>query len=269
KHLGALAMTEPGGGSDLAGSVRTTAQRQNGHWIINGHKAWITNAKFAPVIIVLCRTNPEAGVRGFSLILVEPETEGVTLAKPEAKMGLNGSPTQQIVFDNVCVPVDNLLGEEGRGFYQVMETLDGGRITIGALSIGLAQAAYDAALAYARQRRAFGRPIGQFQAIQWMIADAAVELEAARLLVHKAAWLKDQGQPFSKLAAAAKLKASEIAEKVCFNALQIHGAYGYSREFPVERIYRDQRLMAIGEGTSEILRMVIARHELGDLDGHA
>jgi alkylation response protein AidB-like acyl-CoA dehydrogenase len=261
-YLGALALTEPAGGSDLVGGVRTTAHLQDGAWVVNGHKAWITNARYAPVIIVLCRTDPEAGARGFSMILVEPDAEGVMLAKPESKMGLNGSSTQQITFDNVRVPAENLLGEQGRGFHQTMQTLDSGRIMIGALSLGLAQAAHEAALAYARERQAFGGPIAQFQAIQWMVADAAVEIEAARLLVWKAAWLKDRGQAFTKQAAAAKLKASEVAEKVCFHAIQIHGAYGYSREFPVERIYRDQRLMSIGEGTSEILRMVIARHEL-------
>ncbi len=266
-YLGALALTEPAGGSDLAGSVRTTARLEDGRWVINGQKAWITNARHAPVIIVLCRTEAEATssrpTRSFSLILVEPDREGVTLGKPEAKMGLHGSCSQMVTFDNVRVPADHLLGERGRGFHQAMATLDGGRILIGALSLGLAQAAYEAALAYARQRHAFGRSIAQFEAIQWMVADAAVELEAARLLIWKAAWLKDQGEDFSRVAAAAKLKASEVAEKVCFHAIQIHGAYGYSREYPVERLYRDQRLMSIGEGTSEILRLVIARHELG------
>jgi alkylation response protein AidB-like acyl-CoA dehydrogenase len=267
-HLGAVALTEPAGGSDLVGSVRTTACLEGDQWVINGHKAWITNAKYAPVITVLCRTEPEAGTHGFSLILVEKEAEGVSLGRPEPKMGLNGSPTQQITFENVRVPAEHLLGEQGRGFHQAMQALDSGRVMIGALSIGLAQAAYEAALEYARQRQAFGRPIAQFQAIQWMVADAAVEIEAARLLVMKAAWLKDQGEEFTKAAAAAKLKASEVAEKVAFHAIQIHGAYGYSREFPVERIYRDQRLMAIGEGTSEILRLIIARHELKELAPH-
>jgi alkylation response protein AidB-like acyl-CoA dehydrogenase len=263
-YLGALALTEPNAGSDLAGGVRTNAYQEDGCWVINGHKAWITNPQFAPVINVLVRTEAEAGTRGFSMILVEPDREGVTIQKPESKMGLKGSPTQQITFENVRVPLSNTLGEEGKGFYQTMQTLDGGRITIGALSVGLAQAAFEASMKYAQQREAFGRPIAQFQAIQWMIADAEVEIEAARTLVMKAAWLKDQERDFTKAAAIAKLKASEVAEKVCFNAIQIHGSYGYSAEFPVERIYRDQRLMTIGEGTSEVLRIVISRRALQD-----
>ena len=259
--LGSLALTEPNAGSDLR-AARTTAQRHGDEWVINGHKAWITNPKFAPVIVTHCRTEHGDGSTTYNMILIEPGTPGVTLQKPEKKMGLKGSPTQQIVFDNVRVPAENLLGEENRGLYQVLQTLDSGRISIGALSVGLAQAAYEAAIQYAQQREAFGQPIAQFQAIQWMLADAEVEIEAARLLVMKAAWLKDQGRDFSKAAAIAKLKASEVAEKVAFSAIQIHGSYGYSAEFPVERIYRDQRLMTIGEGTSEIQRLVIARKVL-------
>jgi butyryl-CoA dehydrogenase len=181
-------------------------------------------------------------------------------------MGLKGSPTQQITYDECRVPLSNLLGEEGRGFHQTMETLDSGRISIGALSVGLAQAAYEQAVKYARQREAFGQKIANFQAIQYMIADAAMEIDAARLLVYRAAWLKDQGKQFSKEAAMAKLFASEVAERVAHNAIQIHGSYGYSAEFPVERIYRDQRLMTIGEGTSQIVRMVIARRALEEFD---
>lgn len=260
--LGSLALTEPGAGSDLAGGVRTKATYKDGCWTIEGHKAWITNPKYTPVIVTLCRTDPEAGTRGFSMLLVEPGMEGLKIEKPEKKMGLKGSPTQQILYDRVQVGDEYVLGEVGRGFQQTMQVLDGGRITIGALSIGLAQAAYEAAIRYAQEREAFGKPIAQFQAIQWMLADAEVEIEAARLLVYKAAWLKDQGRDFSKAAAIAKLKASEVAEKVAFNAIQIHGSYGYSAEFPVERIYRDQRLMTIGEGTSEIQRLVIARKVL-------
>jgi butyryl-CoA dehydrogenase len=258
--LGALALTEPNAGSDLRG-IKTTAQPTGDGWVINGHKAWITNPKHAPVIVTHCRTDEDGATR-FNMILIETDRPGVTLHKPEKKMGLKGSPTQQITFDNVRVPAENLLGEEGRGLQQVLQTLDGGRITIGALSVGLAQAAYEEALRYAQQRQAFGQPISQFQAIQWMLADAEVEIEASRVLVMKAAWLKDQGRDFSKAAAIAKLKASEVAEKVCFAAIQIHGSYGYSAEFPVERIYRDQRLMTIGEGTSEIQRLVIARKVL-------
>ena len=264
-HLGALALTEPGAGSDLAGGVRTSAVREGDSWIIDGSKAWITNPKYAPVIVTLVRTDKEAGTRGFSMILVEPQTAGLTIHPPEKKMGLKGSPTQMLSYDEVRVPLDATLGDEGRGFHQTMQTLDSGRISIGALSVGLAQAAFEEAVKYARQRRAFGKPIAEHQAIQWMIADAALEIEAARLMVYRAAWLKDRGRDFARAAAMAKLMASETAEKVCRNAIQIHGSYGYSREFPVERLYRDQRLMTIGEGTSEIQRLVIARKVLAEM----
>jgi alkylation response protein AidB-like acyl-CoA dehydrogenase len=257
-YLGALALTEPNAGSDLRG-VKTTARRVGDEWVINGHKAWITNPQHAPVIVTHCRADDGDAVGGFHMILIEPDRAGVTIQKPEKKMGVRGSPTQQIIFEDVRVPESNLLGEPGGGLSQVMATLDSGRITIGALSVGLAQAAFEAAIRYAQQREAFGKSIAQFQAIQWMIADMEVEIEASRTLVMKAAWLKDQGRDFSKAAAIAKLKASETAEKVGFNAIQIHGSYGYSAEFPVERIYRDQRLMTIGEGTSEIQRLVISR----------
>ena len=263
--LGSLALTEPGAGSDLAGGVQTSAVRDGDSWVINGNKAWITNPKFAPVIVVLVRLDKEAGTRGFGMLLVEPGTPGLTIHAPEKKMGLKGSPTQMMTFEDVRVPADALLGEEGRGFHQTMQTLDGGRISIGALSIGLAQAAFEEAVKYAQQRRAFGKSISEHQAIQWMLADAAVEIEAARMLVYKAAWMKDAGKDFGKMAAMGKLKATEVAEKVCHNSIQIHGSYGYSREFPVERIYRDQRLMSIGEGTSEIQRLVIARHVLREM----
>jgi alkylation response protein AidB-like acyl-CoA dehydrogenase len=265
KTLGALALTEPNAGSDLSNGVRTAAVKEGDSWIIDGTKAWITNPKHAPVVITLCRTDKEAGTRGFSMILVEPGTPGMELRPPEKKMGLKGSPTQQITYSECRVPLDHVLGTEGRGFHQTMETLDSGRISIGALSIGLAQSAYEHAIRYGKQREAFGQKIAQFQAIQFMIADAAMEIEAARLMVYRAAWLKDQGKPFTKEAAMAKLFASEVAERVCHNAIQIHGSYGYSQEFPVERIYRDQRLMTIGEGTSQIVRTVIARRALEEI----
>jgi len=264
--LGSLALTEPNAGSDLTGGVTTSATRDGDEWVIDGAKAWITNPKYAPVIITLLRTTHGGGSSDFSMLLVDSDAPGLTLHPPEKKMGLKGSPTQMITYDGVRVPADALLGEEGKGYYQTLQTLDAGRISIGALSIGLAQAAFEEGVKYAKQRRAFGVPIAEHQAIQWMIADAALEIEAARLLVHKAAWLKDTGKDFTKLAAMAKLFASEIAEKICRNAIQIHGAYGYSREFPVERIYRDQRLMTIGEGTSEIQRIVIARRVLKEFN---
>ncbi|MFQ5613506.1 MAG: acyl-CoA dehydrogenase family protein, partial [Anaerolineae bacterium] len=262
--LGALALTEPGGGSDLSGGVQTSAIPAGDEWVINGSKAWITNPSLAPIIVTLCRTDREQGSRGFNLIIVPADAPGLTIHLPEKKMGLKGSPTHMLTFENVRVPRENLLGEPGRGLHQALATLDGGRIGIGAMAVGLAQAALDEALSYAKQRETFGQPLSQHQAIQWMLADMSTEIEAARLMVYRAAWLKDQGQDFSKAAAMGKLLASEVAERAAFKAIQIHGGYGYSAEFPVERIYRDQRLLTIGEGTSEILRMVISRRVLAE-----
>jgi alkylation response protein AidB-like acyl-CoA dehydrogenase len=261
EKLGSLALTEPSAGSDLL-NVQTSARLDGDEWVIDGAKAWITNAGIAPVITVLLRTGNKSSSHDFSMILVPTDSPGLSIGTPEKKMGLRGSPTYMLSFDNVRVPADALLGEQGEGFYQTMQTLDSGRIGIGAISIGLAQAAFEEGVAYAKQRRAFGKPIAEHQAIQWMIADAAMEIDAARLLVYRAAWLKDQGRDFSKAAAMGKLMASEVAEKTARNAIQIHGSYGYSSEYPVERIYRDQRLMTIGEGTSEIQRIVIARRVL-------
>ena len=263
--LGALALTEPGAGSDLLGGVRTTATPEGEEWVINGSKAWITNPGLAPIIITLCRTDRGGGSKSLSLIIVETDRPGLTINPPEKKMGLRGSPTHMLTYDNVRVPKENLLGEVGRGIYQTLATLDGGRISIGAMAVGLAQAALDEATAYAKERQTFGRYIGQHQAIQHMLADMATEIDAARLLVYRAAWLKERGRPFTREAAMGKLFASEAAERAAYKAIQIHGGYGYSAEFPVERIYRDQRLLAIGEGTSEILRMVIGRQVLGGL----
>ena len=261
--IGCLALTEPGAGSDLAGGVRTSAEKRGDSWVINGSKMWLTNGAEARTAIFLCRTNPAGGSRSLSQIIVPTDTPGITFGKPERKMGLNGSHTYAVSIENVTVPVENLLGREGEGLHQTLEALDGGRIAIGALSVGLAQAAYEAAVAYAKERKTFGKPIAEHQAIQEKIASMATTIEAARWLVYRAAWTRDQGQPFTLIAAQAKLFATEIAEKVCFDAIQIHGGYGYSREYPVERIYRDNRLMSIGEGTSEIQRMVIARSVLG------
>jgi len=261
-RLGALALTEPGAGSDLSGGVQTRAIRDGSTWVLNGSKMWCTNASIADVIIVLCRTRPEAGTRGLNLIIVPTDTPGLTIGPNEKKMGLRGSPTNALTFEDCRVPYENLLGEEGHGLQQALITLDGSRIGIAALAIGLAQAAFEEAVNYAKERHTFGVPIAQHQAIQWMLADAATEIEAARLLTYRAAWLMGQGRPHTQEAAMAKLFASEVAERVCFHAIQIHGGYGYSAEFPVERIYRDQRLMTIGEGTSEIQRLVIARHVL-------
>jgi len=261
-RLGALALTEPGAGSDLAGGVRVFAERRGTEWVINGEKMWCTNASIAETIITLCRTDKRGGSQSLSMIIVPTDTPGLSIGPAEKKMGVKGSPTHAVRYDDVRVPVENLVGPEGRGLHQALQTLDGGRISIGALSVGLAQASFEEACKYAHERQTFGAPIAAHQAIKWMIADAATQIDAARLMVYRAAWLKAAGRSFTKEAAMAKLLASETAEKVCFNAIQIHGGYGYSAEFPVERIYRDQRLMTIGEGTSEILRLVISRQVL-------
>lgn len=258
-RLGCLALTEPGAGSDLQGGVRTAAARVGDEWVINGAKMWATNASIADTIVVLARTNPEGGSRSLSQILVPTDTPGLRIGPPERKMGLNGSPTHAVTFDHVRVPDSNLIGEEGRGLQQTLSTLSKGRISIGALALGLAQAAYEASLAYAKVRHTFGQPIANHQAVQFMLADAATEIQASRLMLYWAAWLKDQGRQFATAAGMAKLLATEVSERVCRNAIQIHGGYGYSCEFEVERIYRDTRLMSIGEGASEILRSVVAR----------
>jgi len=260
--LGALALTEPGAGSDLQGGVRTKAEKVGGEWVINGAKMWCTNASIAEYIITLVRTNPAGGSRSLSMILVPTNTPGLTIHPAEKKMGLKGSPTHAVTYEDVRVPLENLIGEENRGLQQTLSTLDGGRVSIGALSVGLAQAAFEAAIDYAKTRQTFGKAIAEHQAIQFMLADAATEIEAARALVYRAAWLKEQGRPYSKEAAMAKLFATEVGERVSRNAIQIHGGYGYSSQYPVERIYRDARLMTIGEGTSEIQRLVIARQVL-------
>lgn len=260
--LGSLALTEPGAGSDLQGGVRTRAQKDGDEWVINGAKMWCTNASIAEYIITLVRTDPAGGSRSLSMILVPTGTPGLTIGPAEKKMGLHGSPTHAVTYENVRVPLENLIGEAGRGLQQTLATLDGGRIGIGAISVGLAQAAFEQAVNYARERQAFGHPIADLQAIQWMLADMATQIEAARTLLYKAAWLKEQGRPYTMEAAMAKMFATEMAEKVCRDAIQVHGGYGYSREYPVERMYRDARLMTIGEGTSEIQRLVIARQVL-------
>jgi butyryl-CoA dehydrogenase len=257
-RLAALALTEPGAGSDLQG-IQARAELDGDHWVINGAKAWITNAGNADYIIALLRSNPQAGARGMSMFIVPEDTPGLHIAPAEHKMGLGSSHAHGITYEDVRVPRKNLLGKEGSGLQQTLKTLDGGRISIGALSVGIAQAAFEEALRYAKERRTFGKPISKNQALQWMLADAGTEIHAARLMVYQAAWLKDQGLPFTKEGAMAKLFATQMAERVTYNAIQIHGAYGYSREYPVERMYRDARAMTIGEGTSEVQRMVIAR----------
>ncbi len=260
--LGALALTEPGAGSDLA-AVRTHARPDGQEWVINGSKAWITNASVAATIITYLRLDLPGERPTYGLIVVPADAPGLHIHPPEKKMGVRASPTHALTYENVRVPNDYLLGEPGVGLRQTLQVLDGGRIGIGALSIGLAQAALEEAVRYAKERTAFGKTLSEFQAIQWMIADAETQIEAARLLIYRAAWLKQRGAFFNKEAAVAKLFATEMAEKVCRDAIQILGSYGYSSEYPVERMYRDARLMTIGEGTSEVQRMVIARRVFG------
>jgi butyryl-CoA dehydrogenase len=260
--LGALALTEPGAGSDIQGGVITRAEKKGDEWVINGAKMWCTNAAIAEYIITLVRTDPKGGSKSLSMILVPTDAKGLHIGPAEKKMGLRGSPASGISYDNVRVPLGNLVGTEGRGLQQTLATLDAGRISIGGISVGLAQAAFEAAVDYARERKAFGQSISEFQAIQFKLSNMCMEIELARTLLHKAAWTKDQGRPFNKEAAMAKLYATEMAERVCYDAIQIHGGNGYSREYNVERMYRDARLMTIGEGTSEIQRLVIARHVL-------
>lgn len=262
--LAALALTEPGAGSDLKGGVQTSAELQGNDWVITGSKMWCTNASIADFIVTLVRTGSGTGSDSLSLIVVPTNTPGLSIGPAEKKMGLHGSPTHAVSYQAVRVPANHIVGERGKGLQYTLATLDGGRIGIGALSVGLAQAALDEALKYAKERTTFGQPIANYQAIQWMLADAETNINAARLMVYRAAYTKQQGRSFTQEAAMAKLFATEMAEQVCRDAIQIHGGYGYSSEYPVERIYRDARLMTIGEGTSEIQRLVISRHMLGD-----
>jgi alkylation response protein AidB-like acyl-CoA dehydrogenase len=259
--LAALALTEPEAGSDLQ-AIKTKAELVGDEWVINGSKMWITNAGDADYVITLLRTGLDGDSRAMSMIIVPTDTPGLYIAPPEKKMGLGSCHSHAITYDNVRVPRGYLLGEQGKGLQQTLKTLDGGRISIGAISLGIAQAAYEEAVRYARERHTFGVPIAEHQAIQWMLADMATEIHAARLMIYQSAWLKDNKKPFTQEGAMGKLFATEMAERVTRNAIQIHGGYGYSREYPVERMYRDARLMTIGEGTSEIQRLVIARKVL-------
>ncbi len=262
EYLGAFGLTEPHAGSD-AGATRTRAVLEGNEWVINGQKMWITNAPIAGHLIVTAVTDPERGKKGISAFIIPRGTPGLSFGKHEPKMGLRGSISTAVMLENVRVPKENMLGERGHGFVQFLRVLDGGRISIGAMAVGLAQGAYEAAVRYAREREAFGKPIGMHQSVANMIADMEVGIETARLYVYKAAWLKDQHRHFHREAAVAKLYASEVSEKICRDAIQIFGGYGYSQEFPVERMYRDTRLLTIGEGTSEILRNVISHGVLG------
>lgn len=255
--LGAWCLTEPQAGSDAA-ALRTRADRRGDRYVLNGTKVFVTQGSVAGVYVVLARTGGE-GPGGISAFVVERGTPGLRVGKKEDKLGLRASDTAEVVFEDAEVPEENRLGAEGEGYGQAMRVLEGGRIGIGAMAVGIGRAALEAAVAHAKGRVAFGKPIAEFQAVQWMLADSAVELDAAWLLVLRAAWLADQGLPFRKEASMAKLYASEAAHRAADRALQVHGGYGYIRDYPVERYYRDVRLCEIGEGTSEIQRLIVAR----------
>jgi butyryl-CoA dehydrogenase len=262
KMIGSFAVTEPGAGSDPA-SQKTKAVKDGDSYVINGNKVLITSGKNSDVTVVTAYTTREKKHRGISAFVVEKGTPGFCVGKEEEKMGLCASDTVELIFEDCRVPRENLLGKEGDGFVIAMASLDGGRIGIASQSVGLAQACLDAAVAYAKERIQFGKPIAQFQAIRWMIADMATEVEAARLLTFNAAAMRDRGENFSAAASMAKVFASEMANRVAYTALQIHGGYGYIKDFPVERYYRDARVLTLYEGTSEIQRTVISNHLLG------
>ena len=256
--LGSFCLTEAGAGSDAAG-IQATAKRDGESYRLNGAKTWVTNGSVAGVFIIFAKTEPEAGGKGISAFLVEPGFKGFQIGRHEDKMGQRSSPSVEILLNDCEVAAINRLGEEGQGLKIALSALDGGRIGIAAQAVGLAQGALDEAIKYAKQRRAFGKSISEFQAIQWMIADMQTELEAARGLTYHAAWLKDSGKAMGSAASKAKLYASEMVNRVVYKAVQIHGSVGYSRETAVERMYRDARVITIYEGTSEVQRMIIAR----------
>jgi len=258
EKLGAWCLTEPGSGSDASG-MKTTAIKRGDKYILNGTKIFITQGSVGDIYVVLAKTDPDKGTKGISAFIVEGDWDGVESGGKMEKLGMNSSDTTEVIFEDVEVPEENLLGELGRGFVDTMKVLDGGRIGIGALSVGIARGALEESLKYSGERKQFGSPIGDFQAIETKIANMATEVDAARMLVHRAAWLKDQGKPFTKEVSMAKLFASELAVRAADEAVQIHGGYGYIKEYHVERFMRDAKLMTIGEGTSEVQRMIIGR----------
>ena len=262
EFMAAYGLTEPNAGSD-AGGTQTTAVRDGDSWVLNGRKCFCTNANYAGTFIVTAVTDRSLGPKGISAFVVPKETKGFSLEKGEKKLGMRGSDWASLVFEDARIPRDHLLGPEGEGFRTFMRTLEGGRISIGALGLGIAQGAYDCALKYAQEREAFGKPLAKQQAVAFKLADMAVQVEAARHLVYQAARLKDAGQPFGTAASMAKLFASEVAMRVTYDAIQVYGGYGYSREYPVERMWRDAKLCTIGEGTSEVQRMIISRAIMG------
>jgi short/branched chain acyl-CoA dehydrogenase len=257
RRLAAFGLTEPGAGSD-AGNTRTTAELRDGTWVVNGSKIFITNAgtDITWGVTITARTGEDE----ISSLVVETGTPGYGISAPMKKLGWRASDTRELSFENCVVPEGNLLGERGAGFRQFLEILDGGRISVAAMGLGLAEGAYELAFAYAREREQFGRPISSFQAVQFRLADMATEIEAARGMVYRAAWLKDQGRPFAREAAMAKLYTGELSARVASAALLIHGGYGFMEESAISRLYRDQKVLEIGEGTNEVQRMVIARH---------
>jgi alkylation response protein AidB-like acyl-CoA dehydrogenase len=259
--IGSWSLTEPEAGSDAAGT-RTTAVRDNGCWVLNGSKTFTTNAHVAEVCVAMAVTDRAAAHHGISAFIIDKSTPGFRLGRKENKLGMRASPTGEVIFENCRLAYSQILGRPGEGFIDALKILDGGRISIAALSVGAAQGAYDIALKYSKQRKQFGKPISEFQAIQFKLADMAAEIDAARLLTHRCAWMKDQGKRVTKESAIAKLYASEAAVKVCDQAVQVLGGYGFIKDYGVEKFYRDVKLCTIGEGTSEIQRLVIARQLL-------
>src|ERR1700722_1072602 len=261
KWLGAWGLTEPGSGSDAAGA-RTTAVKKGDMWLLNGSKTFITNGGHADCAVVLAVTDKAKGTKGISAFVVEKGTKGFRSGRKENKLGLRASDTSELIFEDCEIPAENLVGTEGEGFIDAMRVLDGGRISIAALSLGIGRGALDAALKYVKERRQFGKAIAEFQGIQWKLADMATELDAARLLTQRAAVLKDAGRTVTRESSMAKLFASEVAVRICDEAVQLFGGYGFIKDYPAEKFYRDVKLCTIGEGTSEIQRMVIAREIL-------
>lgn len=257
-YLGAFGLTEPNAGSD-AGGTQTVAVSDGKEWVISGSKCFITNASYAKHLALTAMVDKGKGINGISAFIVPTDAPGFTIHTHYQKMGLHASNTTELILENVRIPKENLLGQEGHGYKQFLATLDGGRIGIAAMAVGIAQGAYEKSLQYAKERTQFGRTISSFQAIQFKLADMAMQIEIARNMVYKAAWLKDAGRSFKKEAAMAKLYASEMCMSICNQAVQIHGGYGYMKEYQVERFFRDAKLLEIGEGTSEVQRMVIAR----------
>ncbi|KHE68580.1 acyl-CoA dehydrogenase [Halobacillus sp. BBL2006] len=258
EKLGAYALSEPGAGSDVS-SMRTQAKLDGDHYVLNGNKVWITNGGVADLYVVFAKTDPEAGSRGVSAFIIEKDTPGFTTGKKEKKLGIRSSPTTELIFEDCRVPKENLLGEEGQGFKIAMMTLDGGRNGIAAQAVGIAQGALDESVSYAKEREQFGKPIATLQGISFKLADMATQIEASRLLTYQAAYLESEGKPYAKASAMAKLYAGDAAMKITTEAVQVHGGYGYTKDYPVERYMRDAKITQIYEGTQEIQRLVIGR----------